>query len=176
MIVAKVGGSLYDWPQLRRTLNAWVDAQNEPVLLFPGGGEAADAVRSWDHVHELGEEPAHWLAIRSLSLGAQFLHTIVPKLQVVERPLPGILDPYPYFQTQSGPPQSWSVTTDSLAAWVALACNASKLVLLKSTDVPGNLSWKQASEAGFVDHYFPTLLETATLRVEVVNLRHFSNS
>ena len=176
MIVAKVGGSLYDWPQLRLTLNAWVDAQTEEVLLFPGGGEAADAVRSWDNVHKIGEEPAHWLAIRSLSLGAQFLHEIVPNLQVVDSPLPGILDPYPYFRTQSGPPQTWSVTTDSLAAWVALACNASKLVLLKSTDIPPGLSWKQASDAGFVDGYLPTLLETSSLRVEVVNLRRFPSS
>lgn len=176
MIVAKVGGSLYDWPELRRALNAWVDAQTEEVLLFPGGGEAADAVRSWDRIHELGEEPAHWLAIRSLSLGARFLHEIVPNLRVVELPSAGILDPYPYFRTQSGPPQTWSVTTDSLAAWVALACIASKLVLLKSTDVPPDLSWKQASDAGFVDAYFPTLLETASLRVEVVNLRRLSNS
>ena len=171
MIVAQVGGSLYDWPELGPALRAWLARQPEPVLLFPGGGDAADAVRNWDRVHALGEEHAHWLAIRSLSLGAHFLQRLLGSLPVVESPLPGILDPYPYFRTQSGPPHTWTVTTDSLAAWVAIQSGASKLVLLKSTDIPVSLGWKEASDAGFVDGYFPELLVTANLRVEAVNLR-----
>lgn len=175
MIVAKVGGSLYDWPDLGAALTVWLARQSEPVLIFPGGGSAADAVRGWDRVHSLGEEHAHWLAIRSLSLGAYFLQRLLPDLPVVETTSPGILDPYPYFRTQSGPPHLWSVTTDSLAAWVAIQSGASKLVLLKSTDIPVSLSWKEASDAGFVDTYFPELLASADLRVEAVNLRRFPN-
>jgi len=175
MIVAKVGGSLYDWPNLGAALTAWLAIQPESVLIFPGGGEAADAVRAWDRVHSLGEEHAHWLAIRSLSLGAYFLQRLLPHMTTVEAPLPGILDPYPYFCTQSGPPHLWSVTTDSLAAWVAIQCAASKLALLKSTDIPVSSSWKEASGAGFVDGYFPTMLASSGLRVESVNLRRFPN-
>ena len=174
MIVAKVGGSLYDWPGLGPALTAWLARQPDPVLIFPGGGEAADAVRSWDRVHELGEEHSHWLAIRSLSLGTHFLQRLIGSLPVVESPMPGILDPYPYFRTQAGPPHTWSVTTDSLAAWVAIQSGASKLVLLKSIDIPVSLNWTEASDAGFVDRHFPTVLASANLPVESVNLRAFS--
>ncbi len=175
MIVAKVGGSLYDWPDLGPVLTAWLARQPEPVLLFPGGGEAADAVRIWDRIHSLGEEHAHWLAIRSLSLGAYFLQRLLGSLPVIQSPSPGILDPYPYFRTQLGPPHTWTVTTDSLAAWVAIQCGASKLVLLKSTDIPTSLNWQEASDAGFVDGYFSQLLASTVLRVEAVNLRRFPN-
>ena len=34
---------------------------------------------------------------------------------------------------------------------------------------------KEASDAGFVDTYFPELLASADLRVEAVNLRRFPN-
>ncbi len=165
MIVAKVGGSLYDWPDLGPALTAWLALQSEPVLLFPGGGEAADAVRGWDRVHDLGEEAAHWLAIRSLSLGAHFLHRLLLQLPIVEAPLPGILDPHPYFRARDGPPHTWSVTTDSLAAWTARECDASKLVLLKSADAPPG-DW---AECGYVDAYFATA--AAGVSVEAVNLR-----
>ena len=172
MIVAKVGGSLYDWPALGPALTEWLAAQSEPVLLFPGGGDAADAVRSWDRVHSLGEAQAHWLAIRSLSLAAHFLHELLPALAVVEAPTPGILDPYPYFRNSpldrgGSPPHTWSVTSDSLALWVAIRSDASKLVLLKSADAPAG-DW---ADAGYVDPHFPILLATASLKVEAVNLR-----
>ena len=175
MIVAKVGGSLYDWPDLGPALTAWLAFQSEPVLLFPGGGEAADAVRGWDRVHDLGEEAAHWMAIRSLSLGAHFLQHLVPDMPIVGSTMPGILDPCPYFRTQTGPPHTWSVTTDSLAAWIAIHSGASKLVLLKSTDIPVSLSWKEASDAGFVDAHFPILVSSTAIPVEAVNLRRFPN-
>lgn len=175
MIVAKVGGSLYDWPGLGPGLNAWLAIQAEPVLLFPGGGEAADAVRAWDRIHILGEEAAHWLAIRSLTLGAHFLQRLLPHMTVVESPTPGIFDPYPYFRTQAGPPHTWSVTTDSLAAWVAIHGGASRLVLLKSTDIPVSIRWIEASGAGFVDAHFPILVSSTAIPVEAVNLRRFPN-
>ena len=175
MIVAKVGGSLYDWPGLRPALTAWLALQPEPVLLFPGGGDAADAVRDWDRAHSLGEESAHWLAIRSLSLGAHFLQRLLPNMAIVESPTPGIFDPYPYFRMQAGPPHTWSVTTDSLAAWVAIHSGASKLVLLKSTDIPVSMTWIEASGAGFVDAHFPILASSTAIVVEAVNLRRFPN-
>lgn len=172
MIVAKVGGSLFDWPGLGPALLGWLREQTEPVLLFPGGGEAADAVRSWDRVHSLGEESAHGLAIHSLSLGANFLKLLLPGVSIVKTPVPGILDPTSYFGDESGLPHRWSVTTDSLAAWVARECGATKLALLKSTDAPAG-DW---GEAGFVDAYFNTIAANAPFAIEAVNLRRRVNS
>ncbi len=78
MIVVKVGGSLFDHPALGPALRAFV-ASLAPadVLLVPGGGPVADAVRQLDRVHALGEEAAHWLALRALGVTAAFLEGIV---------------------------------------------------------------------------------------------------
>ena len=175
MIVAKVGGSLYDWPALGPTLRAWLAEQPEPVLLFPGGGAAADVVRAWDRVHSLGEDEAHWLAIRSLSLAAHFLHRLLPALPVVEVPVPGILDPVPICRNPphhwgGSPPHSWSVTSDSLALWVAIHSEVSKLVLLKSAKEPEG-DW---ADAGFVDPHFAVLRAGTGVKVEAVDLRRFT--
>ena len=45
MIVAKVGGSLYDWPGLTDALDTWLaSVADHPVLLVPGGGVTANAI------------------------------------------------------------------------------------------------------------------------------------
>ncbi len=74
MIVVKVGGSLFDSPRLGPALRAYLDAlAPADVLLVPGGGPVADAVRELDRTHGLGEEAAHWLALRSLGVTKELL-------------------------------------------------------------------------------------------------------
>jgi len=56
-VLIKVGGSLYDLPDLPGRLRTLIEQLDTPrVLLFPGGGAAADAVRALDLCHRLGEE------------------------------------------------------------------------------------------------------------------------
>lgn len=166
MIVAKVGGSLYDDPRLGPALRRWVGEQPEPVLLVPGGGEFADAVRKLDAVHGLGEEAAHWIAIASLSVAAAFLGRIVPGVE--------ILDPLAFFTRHDLTPHTWAVTSDSLALAAAIHLCASKLVLLKSADLPPGLSWAEAAASGFVDAHFPILAAGATFPIEAMNFRRWA--
>ena len=82
--VVKVGGSLFDLPDLRQRLQSYLarfDA--DKVALVPGGGATADAVRAFDRVHRLGEETSHWLAIQALSVNARFLQTILPGATII---------------------------------------------------------------------------------------------
>jgi 5-(aminomethyl)-3-furanmethanol phosphate kinase len=168
VIVAKVGGSLYDLPRLGPTLGGWLAKQPEPVLLVPGGGGFADVVRKLDQIHKLGDETAHWLAIRSMTLAGAFLAQVLPPQ------LPAgcaILDPFPFFQKHDAPTHSWLITSDTLALQVALRVQASKLVLLKSVEIPPHTSWQTAAQHGWVDPYFPKLAEMATVPIEIVNFR-----
>src|SRR4051812_35818845 len=83
-IVMKVGGSLFDLPDLRERLHFVLAAFNDAnVLLVPGGGAAADTVRALERVHRLGEEAAHWLAIRTMSLHAHFLGELLLDARIV---------------------------------------------------------------------------------------------
>lgn len=167
MIVAKVGGSLYDDPRLGPGLRAWLTEQPEPVLLVPGGGGFADAVREIDRVHALGEETAHWLAIRALGLAAEFLRVIVGPVSV--------LDCHDFFRRHDLTPHTWAVTTDSLAAAAAGHLGARALVLLKSVDVPP-VPWAEAAANGWVDAHFPTAVRGAAFAVAAVNFRRWMDA
>lgn len=172
MIVAKVGGSLYDDPRLGPGLRAWLAEQREPVTLVPGGGAFADAVRDVDRVHGLGEESAHWLAIRSLSVAAHFLETLLGQIALLPPPPVHVLDCYDFFRRHDLAPHTWDVTTDSLAAAVASQLAARKLVLLKSVDIPP-VSWGEAAANGWVDPHFPTAVDGASYDIAVVNFRRW---
>ena len=165
MIVGKVGGSLYDDPRLGPALRTWVSEQPEPVLLVPGGGAFADAVRELDRVHRLGEEAAHWLAVASLAAPEQFLRRMLADTPVA------VLDVRAFCQSDHALPHTWAVTTDSIALRAAVVGNATRLVLLKSTDIPPDTSWETAAARGWVDPHFPVLMGETRLPVSAVNFR-----
>lgn len=184
--VVKVGGSLYDWPELKCRLRDWLNnsAQGQ-WLLVPGGGPAADVVRSWDRWHQLGEETAHWLALRSLSLAAYFLAELVPQSAVISTRAQAegcwqtsripILDPHAFAVADDNQPgclpHTWDVTSDALAVRVALAWGGSGVVLLKSASPPlKGTDWEHAAREGYVDPMVP-LLAARGVPVRAVNLR-----
>src|SRR5262245_48232663 len=140
MIVVKVGGSLYDLPDLGPRLRSFLTSLSEgPCLLVPGGGGTADVVRAFDRDHHLGPLAAHWLALRACTLNAWFLHALLPQTRVVVRPCPNcplaILDPHAFVRGDEGLPgclpHLWTATSDSVAARAAEVF-AADLVLLKS--------------------------------------------
>jgi aspartokinase-like uncharacterized kinase len=168
-LVVKVGGSLFDMPALAANLRAWLlSLPTTQVILVPGGGASADVVRGLDRCHRLGEERAHWLALAALRLNACFMAAILGSARVVAdfdgckrcwiNRLHAILDAHQFAlqdeQKVGALPHLWSVTSDSLAARVAHALGAHQLFLLKSVTIPSDISWKEASERGFVDAFF----------------------
>lgn len=169
MIVVKVGGSLFDLPDLRARLVAFFATLGDAeVVLVPGGGAAADAVRALDATHGLGAEAAHWLALRACSLSAHFLAALL-SMEVVERPRAGaVLDPLAYLRARpEALPASWDATSDSVAAVVAAEAGA-ELVLLKSTALG---EWASAAREGGVDVLLPGLIARHGLRARAVDLR-----
>jgi aspartokinase-like uncharacterized kinase len=182
LTVVKVGGSLFDLPDLGPRLRAWLARESGPVLLVPGGGPAADAVRDYDRRHALGEEAAHWLALRALTLNAHFLQALLPGAAVIARPdaCPGqgsaILDAHAFALSDEGRPgclpHCWEVTSDAVAARAAVVAGARSLALLKSVIVPAGLSWEEAGRRGLVDGWLACVLDSAPwLEVRAVNLR-----
>jgi aspartokinase-like uncharacterized kinase len=52
--------------------------------------------------------------------------------------------------------ESWAVTSDSLALWLATRLQADRLVLVKSVDAPAISTPETLAEAGIVDAAFPS--------------------
>jgi aspartokinase-like uncharacterized kinase len=184
LTVVKVGGSLYDLPDLRCRLQRCLDEQNAGrVLLVPGGGPAANVVRDFDSCHALGEETAHWLALRALTLNAHFLAELMHQVRIVDHPRHAVgrvavLDAFAFSirDEREHPdrrlPHTWAVTSDAVAARAAVAGGAARLVLLKSVTIPQAMDWTEAGRLGFVDAVFAEVIRAApALVVEAVNLR-----
>ena len=166
-VVIKAGGSLLDWPELPERLQAYLDLRaSERVVLVVGGGAAADLIRRMDQIHSLGEERSHVLALRSLDLTAHLLASLLENVVVVDRledlkscwnsaKVPAFA-PRHFLETEeAGPdplPRSWGLTTDSVAARLALRLDARELVLLKSADPPACLT--EAVASGYIDGEF----------------------
>ncbi|ARN81536.1 hypothetical protein [Methylocystis bryophila] len=149
-LVAKIGGSLWRSPLLSRWIAA-LCAYPGPLVLVPGGGPFADAVRAAQGPMRFSERAAHEMALLAmeqyglalcdlfggLALAATQQEAAALRAQgktPVWRPRALALE--------AGLPACWDVTSDSLAAWYARKSGASRLLLIKSVDAG------EASEAG----------------------------
>ena len=192
LVVIKVGGSLLDWPDLPRRLEAFMDAGRgqeaclrERAILVAGGGPFADLIRSMDQTHVLGDQKAHRLAIRSLDLTAELLAALLPGCAVVHRTedvcacrdlgqVP-ILAPGGLLEEvdDRGPDPlaaSWEVTSDSIAARIGVLLGARRLILLKSVGLAADTERAEAARLGLVDAMFPQIARQLEV-VELVCLR-----
>lgn len=176
--VWKVGGSLFDLPDLGPRLSRLLRGVREPVVLVPGGGPAADLIRDWQARHGLSEEQAHWLALSAMQLNAELLAALLPGSQTVStreevaacwsRGVVPVLQAEAFCRREEAQlpqqvlPHDWSVTSDSLAVWVAGRLGSERVVLLKSCPVPWDKTAAEAAASGLVDGYFPRLSETLT--------------
>jgi aspartokinase-like uncharacterized kinase len=141
-VVVKIGGGLLREQGLEGLRDACAEATelatNRPVLVVPGGGPFADAVRAVDGLVGLGDATAHALALRAMDQLGVLLRPLLPAAEllaqlVVPRAL-GLLEAAPAFTGRPDVPESWTVTSDSLAVLAAAAIGADEAVLLKSTD------------------------------------------
>ena len=151
-------------------------------MLIPGGGPTTDLIRDFDKRFLLGEARAHWLALRALALNAHILAAILPGTVVIDdkkdlhlcwlRGQLPVLDPHALlFQLESNGvptlPHSWEAASDSVAACLAQALDARRLILLKSIKFPRNIDWPEAGRQGLVDPLFAETLRRSERSLEV---------
>jgi len=145
--VIKIGGGLMAVPGALEAVCAAVGAmgRREPIVVVPGGGPFADVVREVDRRGGLSPDAAHWMAIRAMDQYAQVLAERIEGAVLVEEPgsIAGALEagqvavlaPSRWLRAADPLPHSWDATSDSVAAFVAGALDASRLVLVKPGDV-----------------------------------------
>jgi len=161
-VVVKVGGGLLSHVEFHAVLSL-IDsaALTRRILIVPGGGPFADAVRCVDAQLRMSDDAAHWMAVLAMD---QYAWVIADRLTrsslVTDRDairdaldagrLP-VLAPFHWMRRADPLPHSWEVTGDSIAAWVAGEVGASRLVLVKP---PGALP----GATNLVDAYFSRAL------------------
>jgi 5-(aminomethyl)-3-furanmethanol phosphate kinase len=140
--VIKVGGSLAARrAPLRRLMTTLAaTARRHALVVVPGGGKFADAVREADQTFRLGDSAAHWMAILAMDQYGHLLADLTPGTVLVRSPrelVPhrlNILAPFAWLRDADPLPHSWDVTSDSIAAWIARELGAPRLLLVKHED------------------------------------------
>ncbi|TWU20057.1 hypothetical protein [Bythopirellula polymerisocia] len=186
--VIKVGGSLFDLPDLGNRIRDWIDRQPTAYnLLVAGGGKLVEEVRA-QHIQEpIDELTAHWRCIDLMTETARMLANVLPGIEILDslpetelttRQCTAIFTPARWLrETEPQLPgthlcASWDVTSDSLSARLAITCDADELVLLKSATPPSN-DLQQLADAGYVDRFL-AMLENELPLMRFINLKRTS--
>jgi aspartokinase-like uncharacterized kinase len=155
LTVVKLGGSHALSPLLGSWLAAIARAAGK-VVVVPGGGPFADAVRDAQPAMGFDDDAAHDMALMAMAQygraltaladGFVYTDTIAAVRGVVGRGGVPVWAPWPMLRAHPDIPRSWDVTSDSLAVWFAGALDARRVVLIKH---------RTASFDGLVDAAFP---------------------
>jgi aspartokinase-like uncharacterized kinase len=171
--VIKVGGSLFDLADLGERLQHWLDGQRRARNFFvAGGGRLVDEIRQQHDLRRLDEFRAHWLCIDAMDIMAHVLHQRLVGSNLCSK-ISGArearttntifkLGKWLRFGESISPGtrlvESWDVTSDTIAARLAICVGADEFVLLKSADPPSH-DLHQLAEVGYVDRFLPNLAD-----------------
>ncbi len=137
--VLKVGGSLALYPEKFKALctELSLSSKKRRLIVVPGGGEFADMVRSLDKRFSLSCNASHKMAILGMDQYGLLLADLIPNSVAVSK-----LDEIEYFLGMGKLPvllpsnlmlgedpleNSWDITSDSIAVYIASRLNVSKV-------------------------------------------------
>ena len=143
LAAVKVGGGLVPIPgALEVVCTAISDAgRSVPIVVVPGGGPFANAVRAFGRTHRLSADAAHWMALLAMD---QYAHALLERIEgatlveeagavaaAVDPAGVAVLAPSRWMRAADVLPHTWDATSDSVAAFVAGALDVDHLVLVK---------------------------------------------
>jgi aspartokinase-like uncharacterized kinase len=187
--VVKVGGSLFDLPDLGQRLRQWLERQRPAHnVLIAGGGPLVEQIRAWHADEPIEDAAAHWMCVDLLTVTAHMLHAWLPEIPLVEddcllcqrvgEPGATIFGPAPWMR-HSEPglpgtwlPSNWETTSDSIAGRLAAALLADEFVLMKSA-LPRRKTSRELSALAAVGYIDSVLAQMAPElpSTRLVNLR-----
>jgi aspartokinase-like uncharacterized kinase len=162
MLVVKIGGSLYNTPELKKWLSVLTkSSKHHKVIIVPGGGPFADTVRQAQQDMHISDSSAHHMAILAMAQYGLLLNALAPSSQLFYYPSSDDLTsvglsiwiPTGNLVNNKAIPHQWNVTSDSLALWLAQQVNADQLCLIKRVRVR-SCAISTLTEATVIDEAF----------------------
>jgi aspartokinase-like uncharacterized kinase len=141
-IILKLGGSLARDRQFARWIEAIRNCKSGSIIV-PGGGPFADCVRDAQTYMRFSDAAAHHMALLAMEQYAIACASFSPdvlllseeaQLRLIGEARIAFWLPSRMVLGADDLPENWQVTSDSLAAWLALRLDASALVVVKSVD------------------------------------------
>jgi len=167
-IVVKLGGSLIT--QVPDLIPVFCSSKR-PLFIVPGGGVFADTVRK----AAVDDTSAHWMAIAAMDQYGWYIGShgmkVTSMLRMPEQSV--VFLPYCSLRECDPLPHSWSVTSDSIAAWIADTLSLD-LLLLKSVDgiIDAGILLEEVGapcETDTVDPFFIPFVLKKRIRTTIIN-------
>ena len=176
-VVVKLGGSLAETGRLKSILSL-VSKAERPVVIVPGGGPYADAVRDSQRALGFSDEAAHDMAILAMNqMGLAMIsldqrlvaaETLKTMRQAGKEGRIAVWLPAKLCSSDRAIPRDWSITSDGLAARLAERLGGAHVVLVKSCTVNPSATAQALGRAGVVDAAFAGIIMRAGLAWQIV--------
>jgi aspartokinase-like uncharacterized kinase len=174
-VVVKLGGSLAGFSAQLADFMAEIvaaAASGVAVVIVPGGGSFADAVRHAQLSGGFDDVTAHDMALLAMAQNGRLLASLPPH---TARLVWGLHEVVVTLEEDNGIPliwqpdprcdgleleHSWRVTSDSLALWLASKLGAHRVILVKRCAAPPSdepLALAELSRLGIIDAAYPDL-------------------
>jgi aspartokinase-like uncharacterized kinase len=177
--VVKVGGSLSFYPEKLRALCLKISeiSKEQKLIVVPGGGEFADVVRCLDKNFNLSSSTSHGMAILGMDQYGMLLSDLMPcsittqKIEEIKyffdlNKLPIFL-PSNLILREDPLENSWAVTSDSIAVYIAGRLQVTRVLLVTDVDGIYNSDPKTFSEAKLIKNLSPSELLAMNTRTSV---------
>jgi dihydroneopterin aldolase len=166
--VIKLGGSFAFSPDLKDWIAAIVRCGGR-VVIVPGGGPFADLVRAAQAQMGFDDRAAHRMGLLAMEQYGCAIKSLHVRLSLADSPdsIRRDLDigrvpvwlPSRMALDAADIPQSWNVTSDSLAAWLAGKIGAERLLLVKHVELAqGTARAVDLAERNIIDRAFANFL------------------
>jgi aspartokinase-like uncharacterized kinase len=180
MWVIKLGGSLAGSRELKSWLASIVRYGKGRIVVVPGGGPFAEAIRALQPRLKFNDAIAHRMGVLAMEQYAHMLcgmcRGLVPAdseaaiESALRRKSIPIWLPSRMLTRSRHLPQNWDVTSDSLAAWLAMKLSARCLLLVKSCAVPTEgTAPAQWARDRIVDPMFPVMTRKSSIGIHILN-------
>ena len=168
LVLVKLGGSHATGPYLKDWLTG-IAAEAGSIAIVPGGGPFADAVRTAQASIGYDDRAAHAMAMMAMAQFGCALRSLNPALtlaasrsailRAIKDGKVPVWSPEPMARA-AALPETWDLTSDSLAAWLAGALGAGRLLLVKHGRFEGvAIDAQDLVARGVVDPLFPHYLK-----------------
>lgn len=178
MIVVKLGGSLYNTPELKRWLQTLADiSKSTPIVIVPGGGPFADQVREAQTLHHFNDAAAHHMALVAMKQFGLMLIALEAKCQPFNPLMPeqalSVWLPEDSLLSEAVLTHSWDLTSDSLALWLAAKLQAEQLFLVKHIHV-STASIQQLTTNHVIDVSFADLFAYYSIPTRIIHYQSYA--
>ena len=154
IILVKLGGAIIEHENnLTSSINQFqtlIFKKNiiKKVIIIPGGGNYANFIRYIDKKSHLGDDLAHWEAILAMNWNAFNIHNkirntnLISEFSSLQKTLNAnsesgeiiIFQPFAYLKYKDELPHRWTITSDSIALYIANKCSLNICYLIKDVD------------------------------------------